>query len=225
MADVLLIVALRQFWLRRIFFWQASFTNQKTGGICWQPKLAPTGLTGLTERSDRSRQCGQSGRGPTDLTGGSDRSDRSRRNLTVIRVLNRFRSVNRISCRVSLPHPINIKGHGRLRIQPNRIYQIYLSFIVFIFSLYPNFSNLDMLFFSRLHGVWGRPSWPAEARATLRALAPTESLPGERSSDHRRSARRPVWPVPLTGLTAPRRRCCKELLLAPRDLARSCVGP
>ena len=29
--------------------------------------------------------------------------------------------------------------------------------------------------------------------------------------------------VSLTGLTAPRRRRCKETLLAPRDPARSCV--
>ena len=50
MADIMLIIALRQFWLRRIFFWQASFTK-KQGGICWQPKLASTGLT---KRSDRS---------------------------------------------------------------------------------------------------------------------------------------------------------------------------
>ena len=46
---------------------------QKIGGICWQPKLAPTSLTGPTERSDRSRHCGLSGRdrpvGPTGLTG------------------------------------------------------------------------------------------------------------------------------------------------------------
>ena len=61
MADVVLIIALRQFWLRKMFFWQASFTK-KQGGICWQPKLAPTSLTGLTERSDRSRHCGLSDR-------------------------------------------------------------------------------------------------------------------------------------------------------------------
>jgi len=61
-----------------------------------------------------------------------------------------------------------------------------------------------MMFFSRFHGVWGCPSWPGEPRETLRALAPTGSLPGERSSDRRHSTRRPVWPVPLTGLTAPR---------------------
>jgi hypothetical protein len=28
MADVTLIIALRQFWLRRMFFWQASFTKK-----------------------------------------------------------------------------------------------------------------------------------------------------------------------------------------------------
>jgi len=46
------------------------------------------------------------------MTGGSNRSMRS---PSTIRKFYRFRSVNRIFCGVSLPHPINIKGHGRLR--------------------------------------------------------------------------------------------------------------
>ena len=69
-----------------------------------------------------------------------DRSDWSRRSPTVIRVLNRFRSVNMISCGVSLPHPINIKGHGRLGnpIDQNTK-QIYY-FIIFTFlPRYPIF--------------------------------------------------------------------------------------
>ena len=51
--------------------------------------------------------CSWSGRSPIGLTGGSDRSSRS---PTVIRVLNRFKSVNMNSCVVSLSHPIIYKG-------------------------------------------------------------------------------------------------------------------
>ena len=75
MADALQIVALRQFWFKRMFFGKQALPK-KHGGICWQPKLAPTGLTGLTERSDWSMHYGLSGRdrpvwpvGPTGLTG------------------------------------------------------------------------------------------------------------------------------------------------------------
>ena len=110
---------------------------QKTGGHMLTAKIGTNRSdrvvwpSGLTEQSDRSRHCGQSGRGLTGLTGGSDRSDRSRRNPTVIRVLNRFRSINMIFCGVSLPHPINIKCHGRLRIS-NRTKLIQsLYFILF----------------------------------------------------------------------------------------------
>ena len=45
-----------------------------------------------------------------------------------------YRFVNKISCGVSLPHPINIKGHGRLKEQPNRIYQKHI-FYLFTFTL------------------------------------------------------------------------------------------
>ena len=54
-----------------------------------------------------------------------------------------------ISCGVSLPHPINIKGHGRLKENPIES----IKNISFIFLSLPYFSNLDMLFFSHLHGV------------------------------------------------------------------------
>ena len=100
------------------------------------------------------------GLGVCRRSGMTNRSDRSRRSPSTIRVLNRFRSVNRISCGVSLPHPINIKGHGRLRIEPNRTNQIHLSFIVFIFSLYPTFptstccsSLVSMVFEDALAGL------------------------------------------------------------------------
>jgi len=45
-ADVVLIIALRQFWLRRMFFWQASFTK-KTGEHMLTVKIG-------TNRSDRA---------------------------------------------------------------------------------------------------------------------------------------------------------------------------
>ena len=71
-----------------------------------------------------------------------------------------YKSVNRISCRVSLPHPINIKGHGRLKGQSNRTNQIHLSFIVFTFSLYLTFptstccsSLISMAFEDALAGL------------------------------------------------------------------------
>ena len=144
-----------------------------------------------TNRSDRSRHCGQSGRGPTGLTGRSDRSDPSRRNPTVIRVLNRFRSVNKISCGVSLPYPINIKGHGRLRTQPNRIYQKHI-FYLFSFSLYPTFptstccsSLVSMVFEDALAGLpsLGQPYTclprRGPSRASVRRIVVV--LPGDRS--------------------------------------------
>ena len=49
MADVVLIIALKQFWLRRMFFWQASFTK-KTGGYMLTAKIS----TNRSDRSDRA---------------------------------------------------------------------------------------------------------------------------------------------------------------------------
>jgi len=64
-----------------------------------------------------------------------------------------------ISCGVSLPHPINIKGHGRLRIQPNRTNQIHLSlsFLPFFLPTFPTstccFSLVSMAFEDALAGL------------------------------------------------------------------------
>ena len=76
--------------------------------ICWQPKLAPTGLTGP-------------GRVRVQLG-----------------FFYRFRSVNMIFCGISPPHPINIKGHGRLGnpIEQNQYKLYFLSS-----SPNPSFSN------------------------------------------------------------------------------------
>ena len=157
--------------------------------------------------------CKQCGREILTTKIGTNRSDRSMRSPSTIREFYRFRSVNGISWGVSLLHPINIKGHSRLRKQPNRINQIHLTLSCFYLSFsLPYFSNLDMLFLLRLHGVWRRPSWPAEPRANQGVPAPTGSLPGGRSLDPRRAApTRPVWPAHHTGLTV--------------GAARSCVGP
>jgi len=59
----------------------------------------------------------------------------------------------------------------------------------------------------------------ADPKTTLCAPSLTGSLSDKRSSDFADSPRRPVWPVPLIDLTAPRRRCCIEPLLAPHVLS------
>ena len=75
MADALQIVALRQFWFKRMFFGKQALPK-KQGGICWQPKLASTGLIGQAKRSDRSGAVADPAGagpvwpvGPTGLTG------------------------------------------------------------------------------------------------------------------------------------------------------------
>ena len=155
-------------------------------------------------RSDRSGQavwpvwcCSWSGRSPIGLTGGSDRSDRSR-SPTVIRVLNRFRSVNRISCGVSLPHPINLKGHGRLRIQPNRTNQIHLSlsFLPFFLPTFPTStcysSHVSMAFEDALAGLpsLGQPyaRLPRQGPSRASVCRIVAVVHGDRSD-------RWVWPV------------------------------
>ena len=61
----------------------------------------------MTERSDRSRHCGLSGR--------SDRSDRSKEESESNKEFCRSKSIIGISCGISPPYPINIKGYDRLR--------------------------------------------------------------------------------------------------------------
>jgi hypothetical protein len=65
------------------------------------------------------------------LTGGSDWY---KWNPSTTRVFNRFRSCNRISCGISPPHPINIKGHGRLGYPIDQIYNTFI-FLHFLFAL------------------------------------------------------------------------------------------
>ena len=93
--------------------------------------MAPTGLT---ERSDRSRHCGLSGRdrpvGPTGLTG----PGRVRVQLGFFIDLDLV--IGFLAGQVHPPY--KYKG-SRPIIQPNRTNQIHLSFIVFTFPLYPTF--------------------------------------------------------------------------------------
>ena len=140
MADVLLIVALRQFWSREVFFGTQALPKNR--GHMLTTKI------GSNLNRPVSPVCpgGRTGLGVCRRSGMTNRSDRSRRSPSTIRVLNRFRSVNRISCGVSLPHPINIKGHGRLKGEPNRTNQIHLSL-----SFLPFF--LVILLFQPRHAV------------------------------------------------------------------------
>ena len=109
-----------------------------------------------------------------------------------LKLFYRFRSVNRISCGVSLLNPINIKGHGRLKRQPNRTNQIHLSFIVFTFPLYPTFptstwcsSLVSMAFEDTLAGLpslgqpYARLPRRGPSRASVRRIAAI--LHGDRS--------------------------------------------
>jgi hypothetical protein len=59
--------------------------------------------------------CSRSGNGHTGLTGGPDRSDRWTPSPGRIEESLRISSSKRIPCGARPPHPINIKGHGRLR--------------------------------------------------------------------------------------------------------------
>ena len=67
-----------------------------------------------------------------------DRSDRSKWNPSTTRDFNRFRSCNRISCGISPPHPINIKGHGRLGYPIDQIQKTFIFLLSFCPSFFPS---------------------------------------------------------------------------------------
>ena len=79
----------------------------KDGTMCSRPKLAETGLIDLTSMSVVAGLAE-----PTGLTGGSDRSDRSKQSPSTTRDFYSFKSCNRLSCGIRPHHPINIKDHG-----------------------------------------------------------------------------------------------------------------
>jgi hypothetical protein len=75
------------------------------------PPVRPVSFNGLTDGASYSR----SGNGHTGLTGGPDRSDRWTPSPGRIEKSLRILSCKRIPCGARPPHPINIKGHDRLR--------------------------------------------------------------------------------------------------------------
>jgi hypothetical protein len=75
------------------------------------PPVRPVFLNDLTGGAS----CRRSGNGHTGLTGGPDRSDRWTPSTGRIEESLRISSCKRIPCGARPPHPINIKGHGRLR--------------------------------------------------------------------------------------------------------------
>src|SRR6185312_6672644 len=108
---------------------------------------------------------------PTGLTGRVDRSDRSKWNPSTTRDFNRFRSCNRISCGISPPHPINIKGDGLLVIQSSK-HKTLLSFLPFSFPISICCSSLvSMAFEDALAGLpsLGKPYARSPRRGPSRA--------------------------------------------------------
>jgi hypothetical protein len=132
------------------------------------PPVRPVSLSGLTGGAS----CSQSGNGLTGLTGGPDRRTPS---PSRIEESLRISSCKRIPCGARPPHPINIKGHDRLRWRhpiDHYFLQLYLS--------NPNFSNLVLSLFvsTTIRDVL---SGLADLRATLGAPPPMGSLPRRRS--------------------------------------------
>jgi hypothetical protein len=82
-----------------------------TRPIKLMPPVRPVSLNGLTGRSS----CSRFGNGHTGLIGGLNRSDRWTPSPGRIVESLRISSCKRIPCGARPPHPINIKGHGRLR--------------------------------------------------------------------------------------------------------------
>jgi hypothetical protein len=75
------------------------------------PPVRPVSLNGLTS----GPSCSRSSNGHTGLTGWPDRSDRWTPSPSRIEESLRISSCKRIPCGARPPHPINIKGHDRLR--------------------------------------------------------------------------------------------------------------
>jgi hypothetical protein len=75
------------------------------------PPVRPVSLNSLTGGAS----CSRSGNDHTVLTSGPDRSDRWTPSPGRIEESLRISSCKRIPCGARPPHPINIKGHGRLR--------------------------------------------------------------------------------------------------------------
>ena len=155
--------------------------------------MCPSGLTAL---------------GVCRWSGMTCRSDRSRRSPSTIRVLNRFRSVNRISCGVSLPHPINIKGHGRLKNNPIKSIK-HKHFYLFTFSFSISICCSSLISKAFEDALAGLPSLGQPYTRLPRRIPPGRAFVG-------------LSPFcTATGLTGPSDRSTQEVLQrAPPRVAR-----
>jgi hypothetical protein len=97
------------------------------------------GLTGLVLKT-------QYDKGHTSPTGGLDRSDRSTRSLSRIKESWCFSSCKGLPCWVSRTHPLNIKGHGRLRdYHPFHFYLQTLAYPTTLLSLFVSTAFKDVM--------------------------------------------------------------------------------
>jgi hypothetical protein len=86
----------------------------KTRGLCWHPKMVPSRPSWVWPVWS-VLSCSRFGKGHTGLTGGLDQSDRSTLSPSRIEKSWCFSSCKGLPCGARPPHPINIKGHDRLR--------------------------------------------------------------------------------------------------------------
>jgi len=160
------------------------FINVVVDSQNWHQLVWPSSLTG---------------RGTVACPARTDRSDRSKEESESNKVFCRSRSVIGITCGINPPHPINIKGHGRLRvsIEQNQYKLYFLSS-----SPNPSFSNplcCSSFVSATFEGVLGglpileqsyvRLPWRGPSRVRVRRLSPI--LTGDRSD----RSYRPVWPL------------------------------
>jgi hypothetical protein len=130
----------------------------------------------------------------TGLTGAPDRSDRCPRVRTKTRSPNRFRLVKGFPCGARPPHPINIKGHGRLR---DPIDKINLLLYFYLFLLPYTFPIYYLLFLLRLYVDRGRSRWPCRPQPYVRRLDWILSGDVRRSSAGSPRQRSNLWPSPV----------------------------
>ena len=108
----------------------AKLTNHVVGGQNWHSAIlaGETSLTSFQKRSDRFGPVADLAT-PTGQPGLPNRSDRFSSNPTRIEESLEITICKRISLRSKTPNPINIKGHGQLRVNPIDQSNIPLLFI------------------------------------------------------------------------------------------------
>ena len=147
-------------------------------------------------------------------TGRVDWSDRSKWNPSKTRDFNRFRSCNRISCGISPPHPINIKGHGRLEHPIDQINTTFIFLLSFCPSFFPSTIYCSSFVSTSIEGVlFGLPTLEQPCVRLSRRV-----LPGRRSLVSPPAC---LATTGLTGLSIGAASCRRSLCVQ----AFSCVGP